>query len=135
MKRILTSESVLALLLALGGLLAETAHGGHGRGDSEEQTQCCFKNSRYAGMCVVNPGEDETCASILEYLNNPSSSGKTYCGFTDIRGGWKEVSCEEALAPSRASASAQIPDRVGDGPGRDTPSGQTQEEAYPECRN
>jgi hypothetical protein len=135
MKRIRTSETVLALVLALVGLPAARAHGDHGRGDSEELTECCFNNSRYAGICVVNPGEDETCASILEYLDNPSSSGKSYCGFTDIRGGWKEISCEEALAPSRASASTQIPDRVGDGPDRDTPSGQTQEEAYPECRN
>jgi hypothetical protein len=37
---------------------------------------------------------DETCASILEYLNNPRSVGKTYCNSTDVRGGWEPVVCE-----------------------------------------
>ena len=45
-------------------------------------------------MCVVEPGENETCASILAYLNNPQSQGKTYCGNTNVRGGWRKVSCE-----------------------------------------
>lgn len=56
---------------------------------------CCFKNPAYAGTCKVQPAEDETCASILAYLNNPMAEGKSYCGGTTVRQGWTEVSCEE----------------------------------------
>ena len=55
---------------------------------------CCFTNPRYTGVCQVTPGEDETCSSILGYLNNPNSVGKAYCGGTTVRGGWSQVSCE-----------------------------------------
>ena len=55
---------------------------------------CCFTNPQYAGTCEVVPSKDDTCASILGYLNNPQSQGKAYCGNTIVRGGWQEVSCE-----------------------------------------
>ena len=54
---------------------------------------CCFTNPRYVGTCDVEPASDETCATILEYLNNPQSQGKTYCGSTTIRGAWTAVAC------------------------------------------
>ena len=54
---------------------------------------CCFNNPRYSGTCVVEPAA-ETCASVLAYLNNPQAAGKTYCGNTTIRGGWKAVRCK-----------------------------------------
>ena len=59
------------------------------------QDRCCFTHSDYSGVCEVEPGEDETCQSILEYLNTPMSTGKTYCGGTEIRGGWQRAACEE----------------------------------------
>lgn len=55
---------------------------------------CCFTNPRFSGVCQVTPGEDETCSSILAYLNNPNSVGKAYCGGTTVRGGWSQVSCD-----------------------------------------
>jgi hypothetical protein len=55
---------------------------------------CCFTNVSYTGVCRVKPEENETCASILKYLNDPMSKGKAYCGSTTIRGGWQEVVCE-----------------------------------------
>ena len=55
---------------------------------------CCFANPGYVGTCEVEPGKDETCTSILEYLNNPQSQGMSYCNSTDVRGGWKTVPCE-----------------------------------------
>ncbi len=55
---------------------------------------CCFTNPGYVGTCEVEPGKDETCASILEYLNNPQSQGMSYCNSTSVRGGWKTVPCE-----------------------------------------
>ena len=58
--------------------------------------KCCFTNPGYAGTCAVEPAKDETCAQILAYLNNPTSSGKSYCGNTSLRGGWASVSCEKA---------------------------------------
>jgi hypothetical protein len=42
----------------------------------------------------VEPAKDETCASILGYLNNPMSQGKAYCGNATTRGGWQSVACE-----------------------------------------
>ena len=55
---------------------------------------CCYTNPSWAGVCEVRPTGDETCASILDYLNHPRSVGKTYCNNTDIRGGWEPVVCE-----------------------------------------
>ena len=54
---------------------------------------CCFTNPSWSGVCEVVPTGDETCASILEYLNNPRSAGKLYCAGTDVRGGWEPVPC------------------------------------------
>jgi hypothetical protein len=62
--------------------------------DSTSSGQCCFVNPGYAGVCVVDPAPGESCASILNYLNSAGSTGKTYCGSTVIRGGWKQVRCE-----------------------------------------
>ena len=63
----------------------------------DPRPHCCFTNPRYAGVCAVEPGEDETCSSILEYLNNPHSQGKAYCSSTTIRGGWKQVPCQPEM--------------------------------------
>jgi hypothetical protein len=54
---------------------------------------CCFNHPRYSGTCVVRPAGDETCASILAYLNDVRTVGKTYCDSTDIRGGWELTLC------------------------------------------
>lgn len=56
--------------------------------------KCCFANPGFAGTCEVEPAKEETCSSILGYLNNPMSQGKAYCGNTTIRGGWQSVVCE-----------------------------------------
>lgn len=63
----------------------------------DPRPHCCFTNPRYVGTCEVEPGEGETCASILKYLNNPQSQGKTYCNSTNVRGGWKQVPCEPQM--------------------------------------
>jgi hypothetical protein len=93
-----------ALLLAamLGPLpppAAASACGGETRASSgqDPRPHCCFTNARYVGTCEVEPAKDETCASIQEYLNNPQSQGKSYCGNTNIRGGWKSVPCEPKM--------------------------------------
>ena len=54
---------------------------------------CCFTNPRFSGVCTVQPAAGETCASVLAYLNDPQSQGKTYCASTSIRGGWKPRKC------------------------------------------
>jgi hypothetical protein len=63
----------------------------------EPRPHCCFANPRYVGTCEVEPAKEETCASILEYLNNPLSQGKSYCGNTSVRGGWKSEPCEPKM--------------------------------------
>jgi hypothetical protein len=63
---------------------------------------CCFKNPAYSGICKVVPAEEETCADILAYLNNPMAQGKSYCGGTEVRQGWTEVSCEEKETASES---------------------------------
>ena len=59
------------------------------------EEKCCFTNPRFTGVCVVTPAGDETCSSILAYLNNPNSVGKPYCGGTTVRGGWAQVECKD----------------------------------------
>lgn len=60
----------------------------------ETKEPCCFTNPRHTGACQVVPAEDESCSSILAYLNNPNSSGRSYCGGSSVRGGWQQVACE-----------------------------------------
>ena len=60
---------------------------------SETKGPCCFNNPQYSGTCMVTPAKDETCGSILDYLNNPMAQGKGYCNGTEVRGHWTEVSC------------------------------------------
>jgi hypothetical protein len=86
--------SVVALLgwaffarFAASGMLVPTPQ-------AAERKPCCFANVRYEGACVVQPAQGETCASILEYLNNPNTVGKTYCNGSRIRGGWRVVDCD-----------------------------------------
>jgi hypothetical protein len=67
---------------------------------------CCFTNQRYSGVCQVVPGEDETCGSILSYLNTPNSTGKGYCAGTDVRGGWTQVDCNAAPQSTQTTAAA-----------------------------
>jgi hypothetical protein len=94
----------IAAGLAAALLLSVTAQGqGHRDVRSESsggpsaaaaaRRPCCYTNPQYSGPCAVQPLEGETCASILAYLNNPTSQGKTYCNSTNIRGGWKRVKC------------------------------------------
>lgn len=66
----------------------------------EEKPSCCFSNPSYSGTCQVKPVDDETCSTILSYLNTPLSTGKSYCSNTDIRGGWKQETCEKPKAQS-----------------------------------
>ena len=63
------------------------------RAQEPPPAKCCFANPAFAGTCEVVPAKDETCASILGYLNNPMSQGKSYCGNTTLRGGWTSVAC------------------------------------------
>jgi len=64
------------------------------RAQEPHPSKCCFANPSFAGTCEVEPAKDESCASILGYLNNPMSQGKSYCGNTTLRGGWTSVACE-----------------------------------------
>ena len=77
---------------------------------------CCFTNQRYSGVCQVVPGEDETCGSILSYLNTPNSTGKGYCAGTDIRGGWTQVDCKAASQNAQTAAAPAPQDSCGAGP-------------------
>ena len=59
-------------------------------GDSGKELPCCFRHRSWSGQCVV-VAENEQCRDILLYLNDPRSSGKTYCRNTTLRGGWTQV--------------------------------------------
>jgi len=82
---------------------ASCAAGARGE-EPPRPTPCCFVNPAYAGVCVVKPSKDETCASILAYLNNPRSAGKIYCNNTTLRGNWRLVVCEKSSEPQERSA-------------------------------
>ena len=62
---------------------------------NEPSHPCCFVRAGYNGTCVVQPGQGETCESILQYLNTPGTVGKTYCSGDRVRGGWSLVDCEK----------------------------------------
>jgi len=85
---------VFGVAVVAGTMAAVTARHTSAGTTGEAKEPCCFTNPRYTGVCQVSPAEDETCSSILAYLNNPNSSGKGYCGGTSIRGGWQQASCE-----------------------------------------
>ena len=103
-----TRATVLVLALCLPPLLAAAADSDADTSSitTLQQEPCCFKNPRFSGVCQVVPGPDESCADILAYLNTPNTVGKSYCGKTDIRGGWTLVGCEEASASGAASCEA-----------------------------
>jgi hypothetical protein len=90
-RRLAIAAAALALLVGAGG-------------GQDPRPHCCFTNPRYVGTCDVEPGKDETCASILEYLNNPASQGKAYCNNTDVRGGWKSEPCAPEMKRDTAKA-------------------------------
>ena len=85
---------VLAAVSALAAVGATAALSARPVGAGEDSQYCCVANPRYAGICKVTLAEDETCADVLTYLNNAASVGKTYCGSTPVRMGWKEVACQ-----------------------------------------
>jgi hypothetical protein len=90
----MTNDRVrIAMLGAVLGLLLATRPDAS-VADERTKGPCCFSNPRYSGLCQVDPAEGETCSSILAYLNNPSSTGKSYCSSTDIRGGWARAKCK-----------------------------------------
>ena len=70
---------------------------------ASEERSCCVANPRFAGICKVSLGPEETCQDVLDYLNNAQSKGRTYCGNTDIRMGWAEVECQEESATARGA--------------------------------
>lgn len=101
----LSAVLVFAALLAVA---AATARSGPPPADDQtggadvkpaRPSPCCFVNPSYAGVCSVQPDKDETCATILAYLNNPGSTGKDYCSNTSLRGGWTQVVCESEPQP------------------------------------
>lgn len=91
-KVLIRAALLAAALPALGSAPATT------RAD-DPPPRCCFANPKYSGTCEVELGEGETCGAVLAYLNNPRASGKTYCGNTDIRGGWREIVCQKESPP------------------------------------
>lgn len=86
---------VLAAVSAVAAVGATAAPSARPAGAGDDDRYCCLANPRYAGICKVTLAADETCADVLAYLNNAASVGKTYCGTTPVRMGWKEVACQE----------------------------------------
>jgi hypothetical protein len=86
----------LLLVTAADGRAArdiQDASSGTPKATAAGRAPCCYTHPQYAGPCAVQPAKGETCASILSYLNDPRSQGKSYCNNTNIRGGWKQVKC------------------------------------------
>jgi hypothetical protein len=87
-RKILCSAFILGLFfMAFQNFAAE---------ETQEITkECCLVREGYQGTCRVTPGKEETCGSILKYLNTPGTVGKSYCGGSKLRGGWESVDCEK----------------------------------------
>jgi len=93
--------AAIATVIVVGALVV--AASGRGAG---APSLCCFTNDRYTGTCTVVPGKDETCESILIYLNTPNSVGRTYCGGTMARGGWVQVDCDAGKSAAQESTAS-----------------------------
>ena len=93
-RRSLRRVEVAAVAAALGlGMSGSIGHAAY--------KSCCYTNPQYSGVCKVRPAKDETCDSILAYLNNPAAQGKTYCSSTAVRVGWEQVACAAKKPASR----------------------------------
>lgn len=106
--RMSTVIALVALVVAVAPVSAATPAAETTIGNET----CCFTNPRYSGICEVTTGPDESCSDVLSYLNNQASVGKSYCGNTQIRGGWAQVECEDAstkCTPVRSPETAQAP--------------------------
>jgi hypothetical protein len=100
----MASQHRFAALLICALLCAPSFAAADNEEASIQQAPCCFENPRFSGTCEVTPGEDESCSSILGYLNNPNSVGKVYCVNTKVRGGWSQVSCESGASATTSAA-------------------------------
>jgi len=92
MKRMKASLKFLLSLALLGVLFSVLPLKSQDQ-TPEKESPCCFVRAGYQGICTITPAEDETCASILEYLNTPGTVAKTYCGGSKLRGGWQKADC------------------------------------------
>lgn len=88
------STALIAAVTVVGAIAASAGPAARGTTEDPDRRLCCVANPRFAGVCAVELGPNETCQDVLAYLNNATSVGKTYCGNTPIRGGWKQVPCE-----------------------------------------
>jgi hypothetical protein len=95
----------LLLAVAAGGIAGVLPTSG-ATARPETASPCCFAHSGYQGVCVVVPGENETCAGILDYLNTPNTAGRTYCNSSRLRGGWEIASCSSGTPQSSHAAAA-----------------------------
>jgi hypothetical protein len=86
---------VVTAVAALGAIVASVGSPAAPAAEESEPRTCCVANPRYAGICAVDLAPDETCQDVLDYLNNAASVGKTYCGGTNVRMGWKQVECQD----------------------------------------
>ena len=43
---------------------------------TQERDKCCYTHPNFSGTCEVTLGDEETCQSVLQYLNTPNSLGK-----------------------------------------------------------
>jgi hypothetical protein len=94
MKRIHMYSGVNMKIILCVSLMLLLLNGSFGDSEDPEKKECCFVRAGYQGVCHVTPGEGETCESILKYLNTPGTVGKSYCGGSKLRGGWKQTDCE-----------------------------------------
>ena len=83
------------VVLAVAAVAAVAASGARDDGQDSTRASCCVANPRFAGICEVELGSGESCSDVLAYLNNAARVGRTYCGNTNVRMGWKQVECQE----------------------------------------
>ena len=89
---------LLAAILAAGPAASSAQEGG---ATATRRITCTFSNPAYSGHCKASAAAAkeqsaaDACQEILACLNNVQCS-KTYCNATQVRGGWKLVSAEEA---------------------------------------
>lgn len=100
--------AVLVVIAAAGTVMADPQYQSGQVQTGNSTQQCCFNNFRFSGTCAARVGQNESCYTVLSYLNNINSVGQAYCGNTTVRGGWTTVDCAAGSASFEIQTNSDI---------------------------
>jgi hypothetical protein len=70
------STALIASVAVAAAIAASAGPATRGSLQDSDRRLCCVANPRFAGVCAVELGPDETCQDVLDYLNNGRVRGR-----------------------------------------------------------